>query len=287
MFSKLVLGLFSIILLLNINQVFADEELPIITIDFVSGSIIDLDEGPQMIRADIQIQNYNPQDGYHFMQVIRLNDNEILKDAEIMPKHIDENLFGVQIMHYLEPDENEDLLLGDYGLRIYSEFGTSDAVSTFSVIKSSMPVVVSQNDVEETIETKELENLTEELENFCFLSTEEQSEFFSVYVDMIDYEEVLSFICEIENENEREDAMYDFISDIEFAIEDDSYIETLEESEVETTEESEVETTEESKIPAWVHDLFVWYADEEISEDELLTVLEYLISVGILNVTAK
>ena len=35
--SKIVLGLFSVILLFQMHQVYADEELPIISIDFVSG----------------------------------------------------------------------------------------------------------------------------------------------------------------------------------------------------------------------------------------------------------
>jgi len=63
--SKILLGLFSIIILFQAHQVYADEELPIITIDFVSGNIIDLDASPQMVRAEIKIQNYNPQHGYH------------------------------------------------------------------------------------------------------------------------------------------------------------------------------------------------------------------------------
>jgi len=69
--SKLILGLFSVLVLFQAYQVYGAEELPIITIDFITGNVIDLDKSPQMIRADIQIQNYDPQDGYHFMQVIR------------------------------------------------------------------------------------------------------------------------------------------------------------------------------------------------------------------------
>jgi len=119
-------------------------------------------------------------------------------------------LYGVQILHYLEPDASEDNLIGDYGLRIYSEFGTAEAVSTFSVIKSSMPVITTQNTIEELVTPEE-----------------------------------------------------------------------------ETTEIEETETEileEEPKIPSWVHDIFVWYADGVISEDELLAALEYLISKGTITV---
>jgi len=70
--SKIVFGLLSVILIFQAHQVYGDEELPIITINFVSGNMIDLDESPQMIRAEILIHNYNPQDGYHFMEVTRI-----------------------------------------------------------------------------------------------------------------------------------------------------------------------------------------------------------------------
>ena len=219
--SKIILGLFSMILLFQANQVYGDEALPIITIDFISGNEIDLDASTQMLRAEVQIENYDPSDGYHYMQVIRLSDGEIIKNTEIFPKVIggaeSDNLFEVQILHYLEPDDDDDSLIGDYRLRIYSQFGSSESVETFSVIKSSMPITIIPNTIEE-------------------LTTSNST------------------------------------SDV-----------------VEDSEESEIEDLVEleSKIPSWVHDIFVWYADEIISENELLTALQYLIEQGILVVDSN
>ena len=213
--SKIIFGFLCLSALLYSNSAYGLEEEPIITINFISGDVIDLDKNPQMIRADIEIQNYDPQHGYHFMQVIRLSDQEIIKDTEILPKIIDDNLFGVQILHYLEPNDDESNLLGDYGLRIYSEFGSSEAVSTFSIIKSWIPPTISQNIPE----------------------------------------------------------------DVESIEEDPNPIEEVESLEINNSEQTE------SKIPSWVHDVFVWYADETITENELLTAIEYLISQGILNIT--
>lgn len=54
---------------------------------------------------------------------------------------------------------------------------------------------------------------------------------------------------------------------------------------LETTEETtEQLIVSESKIPSWVHDIFVWYANETISETELLSALESLISQGTIDV---
>jgi len=200
--SKIILGLLSIVILFQVNSIYGLEELPVISIDFISGNIIDLDKNPQIIRANIQIQNYDPQHGYHFMEISRLSDGEIIKTTEIFPRVIDDDLFEVQILHYLEPGDVETNIIGDYVMRIFSEFGTGEAVSTFSLIQSSKSVVVTQN---------------------------------------------------------------------------------IEESETEVVL-LEIETSEQSKIPAWVHDIFVWYAEESISENDLLSAIEYLISEEIIDV---
>ena len=224
--EKLFLGILSIFLIFQIPHIFADEIEPVITINFISGDEIDLDKNPQMIRADIQIHNYNPQYGYHYLQVIRTNDGEILKDTEIFPKFIDDDLYGVQIMHYFDPDQSDEELVGEYDLRIYSELGDIETISSFSIIKSSMPHL-SQTTTEEPEITAETE-ISEETE-----ITEESST-----------------------------------------------------SEVEALQVAEV-TEPESKIPPWVHDIFIWYAEEIISETELLAALEYLISQGMINVSSE
>lgn len=220
MISKVILGLFSIIVLFQVNQVYGEYELPIITIDFVSGNIIDLDESPQMIRANVQIQNYNPQDGYHYMEITRLSTGEIIRNSDINPKvaggGTDDDLFEVQILHYIKPDQNPETLIGDYMLRIYSELGSVESSSTFSIIKSSMPGTNTSN-VIEPITTEEESTTVDDVES---LQVEEPVEL-------------------------------------------------------------------ESKIPVWVHEVFVWYAEKTVSENELLTAIEYLISQGILDINSN
>ena len=287
MISKIILGLLSIIILFQAHQIYADEELPIIIINFTSGNIIDLDESPQMIRAEVLIHNYNPQDGYTFMEVTKVSNGEIIKNSEILPKAIagnKDNLFQVHILHYIEPGSNETNLIGDYVLRIYSEYGISESVETFSIIKSSLPIIVTQNEVDESETPEELVtpekaitsdeyyyDLEDQLENFCNLTSEEQFDFFSENPNVLDFDEELVTVCEIEDEVEREDALYDSIDVLISEIRDN----------VENIEEDSIEPP---KIPSWVHDIFVWYAEESISENELLTSLEYLISQGIINV---
>jgi len=99
------------------------------------------------------------------------------------------------------------------------------------------------------------------------MTDEEQIDFFSENPTIIEFDEELIPICEMEDEAEREDALSDSVDAIILELRDN-------------VEES----AESNKIPSWVHEIFVMYADENISESELLSALEYLISEGTINV---
>ena len=50
------------------------------------------------------------------------------------------------------------------------------------------------------------------------------------------------------------------------------------------TEGSEVVTQESmQKVPSWVRNIFIWYASEQISEDELLNAIKFLVNQEIIN----
>ncbi len=50
------------------------------------------------------------------------------------------------------------------------------------------------------------------------------------------------------------------------------------------TEGSEVVTQESiQKVPNWVRNIFIWYASEQISEDELLNAIKFLVNQEIIN----
>jgi len=53
--------------------------------------------------------------------------------------------------------------------------------------------------------------------------------------------------------------------------------------EEDSEEELELEFVEsESKIPDWIHDIFVWYSEGTISDDELLMALKFLVESDII-----
>ena len=50
------------------------------------------------------------------------------------------------------------------------------------------------------------------------------------------------------------------------------------------TEDGKHFVEEISKIPDWVKNIFVWYGQDKVSEDELLNAIKYLITEKIINI---
>ena len=53
--------------------------------------------------------------------------------------------------------------------------------------------------------------------------------------------------------------------------------------EEQTIEEPTVEEPTENKIPEWVKNIFTWYSQDQISEDEVLNAIKFLVNQGIIN----
>lgn len=187
------------IMLVSINSAYANEDTSV-SIKFIGDNFLDIKDDNRLVRADIEIENFDPQDGYYFMKIINLFTGEVIKNSEIQPKYREEGLWGMQTS-YLVDDTVEDIV-GEYEIQIYTEFGTATTSTTFSVIDSSKNPLVT--------ESTTLQKLTE--------SPETPSPAAS------------------------------------------------------------------SLLPQWVRNIFVLYAQQQISEVELMSALEYLIDQDILQV---
>ena len=60
---------------------------------------------------------------------------------------------------------------------------------------------------------------------------------------------------------------------------------TISEQQTQSEPVSEPAVTQEStqKVPDWVRNIFIWYANEQISESDLLNAIEFLANQGIIN----
>ena len=78
-------------------------------------------------------------------------------------------------------------------------------------------------------ETDEYYNeIEDKLEDFCQMSDVERSDFFVDYPDFAEFDEKLGIICDIENEDEREEALDEFIDAVIPETDDDDVIDSFE-----------------------------------------------------------
>ena len=202
------ISLFSIFLVLGIffpAVVNADETTQVeITL---SKSKMDYDSTDRLVRANVEITNYKPNDGYYFLRVTNTNTNEVIKESEILPKLIGPEVYGVKIGHLISDQVEKEEIIGDYLLEIYSEYGSATASAIFSVVD---PYAALE------------------------LSSEQSGELAPLVVE---------------------------------------------------SNELETETTPpESRLPSWIRDIFIWYAEGTLSENELYNAREFLVNQKIINI---
>jgi len=61
-----------------------------------------------------------------------------------------------------------------------------------------------------------------------------------------------------------------------------SQTELISETVTQVIQDPEPQVIEESKLPDWVRNIFIWYANNQISEDELIEALQFLVNEGII-----
>ena len=184
-----------------------------ITVTIIGDPVIVLNSPKNMIRANVEIENYDPRDGYYFMKVVDTSSGQVLRESEVLPKPAVNDIWGVQIAYL--PQHNE-IEIGEYEIQIITEFGSATGKTSFSVTDIMSP----------------------------------------------DSQEIVSTEKVVEQSPESEPTS----------------------SPPESTPEPVTELSPEQtpKIPNWVRNFFILYAEERISEDELLNAIQFLIDHGIL-----
>ncbi len=234
-----------------VPSVNASEETRII-LTLVGDPVIDLDTTDRLIRASVLIENYNPSDGAYYMQVIQSSTGKILKETEIFVKDRDNDMWGTEIAGILDESlisKNGKPVLGNYQLKVYTEFGSNSASVTFSIIKSSEQKHVTPAPVTEEPKV---------------LDTEEETTI-DVPVSETETEKETEEVAETENE---------------------MVVETENVSEKEKIVAEQVPSNGESnaEIPGWIKNIALWYGQGNVTEDEFINAIKFLINQGIIEV---
>ena len=111
----------------------------IIIVSFVGDSTFYLDLSERLVRADVAFLNYSPSDGYYFMEIIHKDTNTSITKSEIRPAYKTANVWTVPIGFMINDQQimkNGKTLVGDYEIKITSEFGSITGSAIFSILES-------------------------------------------------------------------------------------------------------------------------------------------------------
>jgi len=111
-----------------------------ITVSLLGSPVINLDSSNKLLRAYVDVINFDPSDGYHFMKIVHLSTGSIVSDQEIFIREKANDQAGTNVAYLIDEAElniNGTSIYGDYEIVISSEFGKSVGKTTFSLIKPS------------------------------------------------------------------------------------------------------------------------------------------------------
>ena len=234
-----VLALIVIFGFTSVPYVDAAEEPTRILVSIVGDPIIDLDSTNRLLRASVEVINYNPAaTGHYFMQLIQSSTGKILSEKEILIAPRDNDLWGAQIAGMLDEDkinQNGKPVLGNYEIKVITEFGSNSGSASFTIIKSSESKPPPSTTIQKSSELVEDETTSTEIE------TETETE------------------TEIESETE---------------------------SEQDTIVEPQIISNGAvpSIIPDWIKNIALWYGQGNVTEDEFINAIKFLINQGIIEV---
>ncbi len=221
------------LVLIQTASAFDDTE---ITVSIIGNSIIYLDDNNRLIRAYVDVTNFDPSEGSYLMKIIHLSTGTIISEQEILIRETGNDKAGVNVAYMVKEDEvysDGTSVQGDYEIQITTETGKSVGSTKFSIMKASNPSPTINNSSEKKSSTSNADEVEP--------------------IQAIQLEEKMTLEPEAEIQQEESSSL-----------KTDSIINA------------------QSRIPDWVKNIFIMYAEDSISEDELINAIKFLIGQEII-----
>jgi hypothetical protein len=116
-----------------------DEQTNIV-VSIIGNSEINLDSSNRLIRAYVDIDNFDPSDGRYTMRIIQSLTDKIIEENEIVIREKSNGEAGADVAYLIDDDvitTNGTIIQGDYKIEVFSQKGNSIASTTFTIIKPS------------------------------------------------------------------------------------------------------------------------------------------------------
>ena len=246
--AVIVLAVIAIFGFTTIQYVDASEEPPRITVTIVGDPVIDLDTNNRLMRASVEVNNYSAAaTGHFFMQLIQSSTGKILSEKEILVTPRDNELWGTEIAGMLDDDkinQNGKPVLGNYEIKVITELGSYSGSASFKIIKSSQS---QPSPPPPTTVQQTPEPVKQETPTETETETESQTP-----------------------------------TTTETTTETESKPTSKQETVIEQQISSNGSTP--SLIPDWIKNIALWYGQGNVTEDEFINAIKYLINQGIIEV---
>jgi len=134
-----------------------------IVVSIIGNSEINLDSSNRLIRAYVDIENFDPSDGRYMMRIIQSLTDKILIENEIIIREKSNGEAGSDIAYLIDDDvitTNGTIIQGEYKIEVLSEEGTSIGSTTFTIIKPSEYGIQS---IKESLESESTNESSEEI----------------------------------------------------------------------------------------------------------------------------
>jgi hypothetical protein len=141
-----VIFLFGISLLPSIYGLETDDswsnwdEQTNVVVSIIGSSEINLDLSNRLVRAYVDITNFDPSDGRYMMRIIQSLTDKIIAENEIVIREKSNGEAGADVAYLIDDDVitvNGTIIQGDYKIEVFSEEGDAIASTIFTIIKPS------------------------------------------------------------------------------------------------------------------------------------------------------
>jgi len=156
-----------VVLIMMTIPIIHASELTQIKVTIVGESIINLDETNRLMRANVEVQNYDSSgDGYYYMQLIQPG-GRIISEEEILMAPKANQLWGVQIAGMLDDEKitkGGKPVLGQYEIKVITELGSATESAYFTIIKPSDPqgyIETVEEEISPTLQDNNSTSITE------------------------------------------------------------------------------------------------------------------------------
>jgi hypothetical protein len=111
----------------------------IIVVTIEGDHVFYLDSPNAIIRGSVKIFDFSPSDGIYFMKVTHIPTFKVLKDFEIYPKFLGDDVWGTQIAYSILDTDIQyggQTLYGEFEIEVTSEFGGLVGRESFFIFES-------------------------------------------------------------------------------------------------------------------------------------------------------